>query len=97
MNKSPFAYRPEVGQYIAKFFLPDDGTPDTEQWLEVVIGVDPETGQMSCHLYSCCRGGEIRYPSYELANSRHPSMDGVARALYGVARKRTIEVIEPIR
>jgi hypothetical protein len=95
--KSPFVYNGNIGCYAAKFPLPDDGTPDTEQYLEVVICVSQEEDDgPSCRVFVCSRGGAVPVTRVLLADNWNAPMRGVSMALYGVARKRTIEVIEPI-
>lgn len=75
--------------FEALFQLPDDGCPDSEQFLRVQVET---SGSHACmHLWARSRSGD-----YEIGDIESVPLSAVTRLLYGAARVRTVRVIEPI-
>lgn len=92
-KEAVFKYAGNVDEsdiYVAKFQLPDDGCPDSEQFLEVKVEVSSDNGvEVILHVHSCGRrifltSGPVR------------DMGVVSRLLYGTARVVTKSYIEPL-
>ena len=78
------------GMYEASFQLPDDGCPNSEQFLRVRVFV-PLHGSPEINLDLMTSGGEKRTP----LGFTTASIDAVGRLLYKSARLVTKKSIEP--
>ena len=77
------------GVFEAKFQLPDDGCPNSEQFLRVRVTThrdDPTEIELHC---------VSQHSERSVAAAETTDLDAVARMLYGTARLQTVKYIQP--
>lgn len=95
MNQKVFEYKGEyegVDVYLAKFQLPDDGCPESEQFLQVTVEVNHDCGiEVILHVL-----GSNGATKHFLTSGPVSGMEAVSRLLYKSARLVTRQFIEPV-
>lgn len=90
--KGPFVYVVETddgSRYEARFPIADDGTPDNEQFLRVVIHTTGATAEVRISRWS-------RHSEAIVLDTNEVNFDAVAQLLYGAATVVTAKRLQPL-
>lgn len=86
-----FVGLPDEDIYEAKFPLMYDGCLDSEQWLEVRVTANQIGNPHTVDLTVVTLDGDHRHP---LGSFKTTNMEALSHLLYGVAKLKTIQVLE---